>query len=195
MNEKVPMQVRLRISFCAIAWFLLFCTFFIGTLVLTAWSPWLFWLFAGIAFIVAAPISWGIRRALKPATSKLSHFIRTATFTLFILVSIATLPFYFLVYYSEAHPLAMPQAVLTDGKKTVTFQGMVHVGSENFYKSVIYDLEMALDDGYRLYYEGITPSTPEADAWFSNVVAGGGSLSSRGSRTFPPNPARHAITE
>ena len=177
MADKIPLQTRLRVSFCAIVWFILFCTFFLGALALTAWSQWLFWLFVTVAFIIALPISWGIRRYAKPVNSKLAHFIKTATLTLFILTSILTLPFYYLAYYSEAHPLIMPQAVLTNGKKTVTFQGMVHVGSENFYKSVIYDLEMALDDGYQLYYEGITPSTPEADAWFSKVIAGGGSLS------------------
>jgi hypothetical protein len=177
MTDKIPLQARLRISFCAITWFILFCTFLLGALVLTAWSPWLLWLFVAIAFIIALPVSWCIRRYSKLVKTKFSHLIKTATLTLFILVSAFTLPFYFLAYYSEAHPLIMPQAVLTNGKKTVTFQGMVHVGSENFYKSVIYDLEMALDDGYRLYYEGITPSTPEADTWFSKVIAGGGSLS------------------
>lgn len=178
MADKIPLQAKLRISLCAIAWFILFCTFLLGSLVLTAWSQWLFWLFVAIALIIALPISWCVRRYSKSVKPKLAHYIKTATLTLFILVSVLIFPFYILAYYSEAHPLIMPQAVLTNGKKTVTFQGMVHVGSENFYKSVIYDLEMALENGYRLYYEGITPSTPEANAWFSKVIAGGGSLSS-----------------
>ena len=67
--------------------------------------------------------------------------------------------------------------MLSDGDKTVVFQGMVHVGSEIFYKSIIYDLEEALDEGYKLYYEGITPSTPEANKWFADTIAGGASLS------------------
>lgn len=48
----------------------------------------------------------------------------------------------------------MPQATLSNGSKTVVFQGMVHVGSEPFYKTVVCDIEQALSDGFVIFYEG-----------------------------------------
>jgi hypothetical protein len=50
------------------------------------------------------------------------------------------------------------------------------VGSEGFYKSVVYDLERARADGYTMYFEGIRPSTPEADEWFTETLAFGADL-------------------
>ncbi len=58
----------------------------------------------------------------------------------------------------------MPLTTLTDGRRTVVFPGMQHVGSDAFYKSVIYDLEKALADGYTLYYEGVKPC-PNSRIW------------------------------
>lgn len=178
MVDKVSAKTRLIISLSGAVWFLLFCSFSLGSIVLAAWAQWLFWSIAVVAVVIALLISWIRGFGGKPVNSKNSHFVKTVTLTLFVLVSIVTLPFYFLAFYSEARPLIMPQVVLTNQKKTIIFQGMVHVGSESFYKSVIYDLETALDEGYKLYYEGIAPSTPEADSWFSNAIAGGRSLSS-----------------
>jgi hypothetical protein len=71
----------------------------------------------------------------------------------------------------------MPQVELSNAERTVTFQVMMHVGSESFYKSVVYDLERAKSDGYTMYFEGVQPGTPESDEWFSNTLAGGGDLS------------------
>ena len=76
----------------------------------------------------------------------------------------------------QADPPLLPQATLTNGQKTVVFQGMIHVGMEGFYKSVVYDLEEALNEGYRLYYEGVQPSPGEGDAWFDEQLAGGSDL-------------------
>lgn len=92
-------------------------------------------------------------------------------------MTIATaLPIYYLVYKVQADPPLLPLAILSNGKKIVAFQGMVHVGMERFYKSVVYDLEEALNEGYRLYYEGVQPSPGEGDAWFAQQLADGGDL-------------------
>jgi len=73
-------------------------------------------------------------------------------------------------------PLTVPQATLSNGTKTVVFQGMMHIGSEPFYKGVVYDLEKALTEGYVIYYEGVQPAA-EGDKWFADTLAGGGDLS------------------
>ena len=40
---------------------------------------------------------------------------------------------------------------------------MQHIGSGDFYKSVVFDLEQALADGYTLFYEGVTPMAGRPD--------------------------------
>ena len=71
--------------------------------------------------------------------------------------------------------MTVPQAALSNGSKTVVFQGMSHIGSESFYKGVVYDLEKALTEDYVLYYEGVQ-SAPDGDAWFKQTMGGGGDL-------------------
>lgn len=46
---------------------------------------------------------------------------------------------------------------------------MQNVDSENFYKSVIYDLEKALADGYVIYYEAVQTRTPDSKAFFERL--------------------------
>jgi hypothetical protein len=65
-------------------------------------------------------------------------------------------------------------ASLPNGQKTVVFQGMQHIGSEDFYKSVVFDLEQALADGYTLFYEGVMPvaGRPDLTDWFNQTLRG-----------------------
>jgi hypothetical protein len=74
----------------------------------------------------------------------------------------------------QSGPTAVPLATLSNGQKTVVFQGMQHIGSEDFYKSVVFDLEQALTDGYTLFYEGVTPvaGRPELTDWFNETLRG-----------------------
>ncbi len=91
---------------------------------------------------------------------------------------------------------------------------MVHVGSEEFYKSVVYDLENALTPGFALFYEGVQPSPGEGDAWFATYLAQGGNLSENYKalagyaacasssttspcwrRTVPEHPERHVAAD
>ncbi|TVV71033.1 hypothetical protein FOY91_17720 [Sphingomonas solaris] len=77
---------------------------------------------------------------------------------------------------TQVTPAMVPQATLTNGVRTIVFQGMQHVGTEPFYKSVVYDLESALSDDYALFYEGVRPANPADDAWFDRTVTGGADL-------------------
>ncbi len=90
------------------------------------------------------------------------------------MVGLASLPVYYLAFWVQSGPTAVPLATLSNGHKTVVFQGMQHIGSEDFYKSVVFDLEQALTDGYTLFYEGVTPvaGRPDLDAWFNETLRG-----------------------
>ena len=90
------------------------------------------------------------------------------------MVGLASLPLYYLAFWVQTGPTAVPLATLSNGQKTVVFQGMQHVASEDFYKSVVFDLEQALADGYTLFYEGVTPvdGRPDLTEWFDKTLRG-----------------------
>lgn len=89
-------------------------------------------------------------------------------------IGLASLPLYYLAFWVQTGPTAVPLATLSNGQKTVVFQGMQHVASEDFYKSVVFDLEQALADGYTLFYEGVTPveGRPDLTEWFNQTLRG-----------------------
>lgn len=90
------------------------------------------------------------------------------------MVGLASLPVWYLAFWVQSGPTAVPLATLSNGKKTVLFQGMQHIGSEDFYKSVVFDLELALADGYTLFYEGVMPvdGRPDLTTWFNETLRG-----------------------
>jgi hypothetical protein len=172
---------RLRIGLSAIGWFLLVAAFLLGLPVLAQLPGWVLALLALVALLLALPVflvlrAWRRRRG-QHAGSSLGSWLRCSFVSILLVGTAVGAPVYYLSYRVEAAPLILPQATLSNGEKTVVFQGMLHIGSEGFYKSVVYDLEVALAAGYRLFYEGVQPSTAEADRWFSDTLAGGKDLS------------------
>lgn len=168
---------RLGIGLSSIVLFLIVLFGALGLVVLLVW-PW--WLVAlvGLAAIVLTLPWFLIRRLISGRNENWSPkttFVSTALVLFLILSAIVAFPVYYLSYLVDARPTLMPFATLTNGTKTVQFQGMQHIGSESFYKSVVYDLREALSQGYRLYYEGVKPDPahPELDAWFNQLATGG----------------------
>lgn len=89
-------------------------------------------------------------------------------------LGLVSLPVWALAFWVQSGPTAVPLATLSNGQKTVVFQGMQHVGSEDFYKAVVFDLEQALADGYTLFYEGVMPvdGRPDLSDWFNQTLRG-----------------------
>jgi hypothetical protein len=167
---------KLRIS--AVVWFVLLVGFLLA-LPITLDIGWpvpvgLVVLALALALPIAAltRLLFAGQRRQRWSSSVAKAFIGCA----FSLNIIAALPLYVATIVTSASPLVVPQATLSNGRKTVVFQGMVHVGAEPFYKSVVYDIEQALSDGFVIYYEGVQPSEG-GDMWFAGRMAGGGDLS------------------
>jgi hypothetical protein len=169
---------RLKLRLSAILWFLLLVGFLLGLPVLVEASPWIVVGVAVLALLLAFPIAWLVRRSFPGQLRQhwRTSYLKAGIATLFVLTALLAAPLYYLALQTALRPLTVPQATLSNGTKTVVFQGMVHVGSEGFYKSVIYDLEKALSEESVIYYEGVV-GDPEGDAWFSETLAGGGDLS------------------
>lgn len=167
---------KLRIS--AVLWFLLGVAFLLCVPSLWALSPWIVLAALVVALVLALPIAWLVRLVFsgQRAARFRATYIKSAIATFLVLTVALAAPLYYLALRTELNPLTVPQVTLTNGDKTVVFQGMMHVGSEGFYKGVVYDLEQALADGYVIFYEGVQGS-PDGDEWFAKTLAGGGDLS------------------
>lgn len=176
MNGGATRAARWKLRISAIVWFVLALAFLLCVPTLFALSPLIVTALAVLALLLAFPVAWLVRRLFKTQRSRrfLSSLVVATIALFFLLTTLVAAPIYYLALRTE---LTVPQATLTNGDKTLVFQGMMHIGSEGFYKSVVYDLEKALVDGYVVYYEGVRAS-PEGDKWFSDTLAGGGDLSS-----------------
>lgn len=177
-STAIPFGARWKLRVSAILWFLLLAGFLLGLPVLFEVS-WL--IVAGLvvaALVLGLLVAWLIRLIFRGQRrqSFFISYIKAVLGTLFVLGIALAIPIYYAAVLTSLKPLTVPQATLSNGSKTVVFQGMMHIGSEPFYKSVVYDLEKALTQGYVIYYEGVQGS-PEGDKWFADTLAGGGDLS------------------
>jgi len=173
--ERVDHQWRIRAG--AILWFLGACGFLLALpMVLQAWV-WLLPISVVAAAMLALPIAWLWARFVSKKPFR-HAWLKWSLAILFLLAMLLAAPIYYFAIATQMRPALVPQVTLTNGSKRVVFQGMQHVGSDAFYKSVVFDLEDALSRGYVIYYEGVQPSTPDIDRWFDQLVSGGKDLNS-----------------
>ncbi|ACV34879.1 hypothetical protein [Accumulibacter sp.] len=135
-----------------------------------------------VSMVVAAGVALGailfllrwLAKRRDPAYSPGRSFGAFALAGALGMLGLASLPVFYLAFWVQSGPTAVPLATLSNGQKTVVFQGMQHIGSEDFYKSVVFDLEQALADGYTLFYEGVTPvdGRPDLTDWFNQTLRG-----------------------
>jgi len=179
MHGSITTRQRFGIGLRAILWFLLALLAFLGFVAIGQASLWIIAALVVLGIVLAVPI-WGVRRFFtrdKAAFAARRPFLWTALATCLVAIALAGLPIYYFATKVESDPPVVPQIRLSNGERTIVLQGMMHVGSESFYKSVVYDLEEALAGGYTLYYEGVQPSPGEGDEWFAERVTGKGDLS------------------
>jgi hypothetical protein len=178
-EPKLGRGERMRVAVKAILWFVLTGLALLGLIAIANWAAWVPVTIVLIGILVAVPV-YLVRRAFTSDKTRIGWgktYLAMALASAMVFLSLAGLPVYYLALQAENKPLIAPQVTLTDGERTLVLQGMVHVGSEEFYKSVVYDLENALAQGFTLFYEGVQPSPGEGDAWFSTYLAQGGNLS------------------
>ena len=121
-----------------------------------------------LAFLITF-IAWIIKKLFDKQTS----FFKTGAITHFGLfissMILLSIPMWAAIIINSTVPVTLPTITLTDGEKTVIYQGMMHIGSENYYKSIIFDMVAAGDD-FVFFYEGVTDGSAENEARFSNIM-------------------------
>lgn len=161
---------KLRIS--TIFWFIGIILFLLSIPILLGFSLWAFAVVALMSSIITIIVCFIVWIVTKRRLQVPFWWIRC-----FMAISIlSAFPVYYLASITQFNPVLIPQITMTNGQKTIIFQGMQHVATEGFYKSVVYDLENSLSQDYVFLYEGVKPSTPEIDKWFETLITGGESL-------------------
>jgi hypothetical protein len=166
----------LRMS--TLLWALLILVFLSGLPVLLA-ATWLALpALLVVASVLALGLAWAWRRLWRPAASRpwRGVWLRCSIGLWFLLCGLAAAPVYYLSVSTETSPAIVPTVTLSNGPRTVVLQGMQHVGVESFYKSVVYDAEKALAEGYTVIYEGVADGDPASVEWFRRTMSGGKDL-------------------
>ena len=164
-----------RVRVGTIGWLVAAIAFLLGLPILIQASIWILVIALLAAALLAVPLAWAGKWVSQ--TRFRTRWIKTALVLGALLTFLLGAPVYYFAGITQLNPALVPQATLTNGRRTIVFQGMQHVGAERFFKSVVYDLEDALSKGFVLYYEGVRPSTPQADAWLAATVTDGQDLS------------------
>lgn len=167
-----------RVRVKQVQWFVLGALTLVSLPAVASWTRWSLVLLplAGMALALPGVLLLKAVRRNQPEFSFRRTFLGLSVAVTLSLTSILGLTVYGLAYRAETHPLTVPLVTMVNGDRRVLIQGMVHVGSGSFYESVVNDLQVALDDGYDIFFEGVRPADAEATEWFNETVAGGGSL-------------------
>lgn len=63
----------------------------------------------------------------------------------------------FSYYQNEISPAYMPFYTISNWKKIIKFQTMIHIGTPHFYEKVRKNIKIAKDEGYVLFFEWVRP--------------------------------------
>lgn len=121
---------------------------------------------AASTLLACLPAAWWARRRRKRLAWP---WIKTSLGLACAACVAVAAPVHYLALVTLLRPAAQPQVVLANGSRTFTFQGMMHVGSDAYYRAVLFDIGKALSEGAALYYEGVIPD-PAADAWLAGYL-------------------------
>ena len=150
-----------------------FFTIFLLMIIYLSWFWWVIWttislsIYWLIAYIIVLfwkkirkkPMLWW-----KDFSIKFMSSIGFSTLIICIIIG------WFTYYTNEISPAKMPTYYLTNGEKQLIFQSMSHIGTKNFYDSVIENIREAKQEGYVLYYEWVRPWTVENIEKFNTAI-------------------------
>lgn len=118
---------------------------------------------SGFALVAGLPLglrlAWGVLTGNSPSGWG-KFFLRAWRFHSFLAVAFAALCALPAWYHLSVAPAELPVVTLTDGKKTVVFRSMSHVGTKGFYGRVQKEVAAAKAAGAAYLYEGIRAGKP-----------------------------------
>lgn len=147
----------------AVGWTLLVLLFLLSVPLLVSASPWLLLAVFAAGAILMATSGWlGAHLRRRPVARLWPRAIAAGMVASVLIAA----PLYWLVLRPAFSPLTVPRVTLTDGQRQVVFQGMTHIGSAPFYRSVAFDLMRAREA------EGVLRRRDARNARSAGVVPG-----------------------
>jgi hypothetical protein len=109
------------------------------------------------------PWKWGVKKFISLAIPVyfLGLFLELFLFILLIGVS---------YYYNVQSPATMSRITLSNSEKTLIFQEMSHIGTENFYICAWSGISLLSNSGFQIYYEGVGSGTVENMKTFQKML-------------------------
>lgn len=107
------------------------------------------------------------KKSIMDFTEFMINFIISST--TFIIVITASLG-YFGYYHNIQNPLTIEQNTITNWEKTVVFQNMIHIWSENFYDKIAQEITKYKQDGYVYFFEWVKLGSQESSKAFDEAL-------------------------
>lgn len=152
--------------------FLLMLPLFVGMYYLNqiAWIlEFILWIITYSFIFYLFHIIW--RKIRKKEISMFSVFLQKFLLSMSsILLTTALLLWYFWYYQTVLHPLVLQQHTISNWNKTLVFQDMIHIWSEQYYKNIATEIADFKNKGYVYYFEWVRPGTSENMNKFNHAL-------------------------
>lgn len=112
-----------------------------------------------------------ISKFRKKESMNMENFWQYFAYRLSIFLVFITWFLGFFVYYENIYePALMPEYTLSNWDKTVVFQWMAHIWSNNFYNTIINNIKNYKQQGYVLFFEWVKLWTKESSDKFNKLM-------------------------
>lgn len=137
---------------------------FLALSVYIAWTAWwlqfMIWFFVYWLIFYILHILWSIIR--KKDFMLYKSFVSYFAYRFSIFLIIITSLLWFFVYYENIYePALLPEFTISNWDKTVVFQWMAHIWSDQFYKNIAQNVSNYKKQWYVLFYEWVRPWNKE----------------------------------
>lgn len=165
MNKKQITTIILFIIISIIYIFIWWYTWFIGFVLWLAFYSIIFYLF------------YSTFKLFKNKDYKIFNLINYKLFldyflfrVLILISSLIIFIWWFAYYHNDINPAKMPTYTLTNWEKTLVFQAMSHIWSENYYLYVRDLIEYKKNKDYVLFFEWVRPWSEENHKEFNKAI-------------------------
>jgi hypothetical protein len=137
--------------------------FYVSWILSIFWLIISLWFYSIILYLIISPFKKFKNKEYKIFDYKnylnfLQRFLYSVSVIIIILITIL---WSFAFYQNEISPAMMPVYTITNWEKTVVFQSMSHIWSENFYDKVRKNIKYYKENWFVLFFEWVRPGNDE----------------------------------
>lgn len=124
-----------------------------------------------VYWMVLFSIHYFWRSFRKKSVMAFNEFMRNFILSAcsFIIIISASLG-YFWYYHNIQNPLTIEQHTISNGEKTVVFQNMIHIWSENFYEKIAQEITKYKQNWYVYFFEWVKLGSQESSEAFDKAL-------------------------